>query len=155
MFCYKCGKELVEEAVICPNCGCWANGDTLGKRKTPKARDDKREETGNGLLFIFIIAGFALVGLAYLLQMSAMVYSVAYLYVKQMKAIAVAHTLLSWLKIAGFISSILSLGLGIVSFIMGLKEKKSIKLIAILLLIFALAVLISSFIGILYFRYIQ
>ena len=22
MFCYKCGKEIDDEAIVCPNCGC-------------------------------------------------------------------------------------------------------------------------------------
>lgn len=26
MFCSKCGKEIVDEAVVCPNCGCAVNG---------------------------------------------------------------------------------------------------------------------------------
>lgn len=25
MFCRKCGKELFDEAVVCPNCGCTTN----------------------------------------------------------------------------------------------------------------------------------
>ena len=25
MFCSKCGKEIMDEAVICPNCGCPTN----------------------------------------------------------------------------------------------------------------------------------
>ena len=25
MFCSKCGKEIMDEAVICPNCGCATN----------------------------------------------------------------------------------------------------------------------------------
>lgn len=26
MFCSKCGKEIMNEAVVCPNCGCAVNG---------------------------------------------------------------------------------------------------------------------------------
>ena len=29
MFCSKCGKEIMEEAVICPNCGCPVVGKTI------------------------------------------------------------------------------------------------------------------------------
>lgn len=28
MFCSKCGKEIFDEAVICPNCGCPTNSTT-------------------------------------------------------------------------------------------------------------------------------
>lgn len=28
MFCSKCGKEIMDEAVICPNCGCATNNYT-------------------------------------------------------------------------------------------------------------------------------
>ncbi len=33
MFCSKCGKEIMDEAVVCPNCGCATNN------YTPKAND--------------------------------------------------------------------------------------------------------------------
>ena len=29
MFCSKCGKEIMDEAVICPGCGCPVNGKAL------------------------------------------------------------------------------------------------------------------------------
>ena len=29
MFCSKCGKEIMDEAVICPGCGCPVAGKTL------------------------------------------------------------------------------------------------------------------------------
>ena len=31
-FCSKCGKELLDEAVVCPNCGC-STGETKSKTK--------------------------------------------------------------------------------------------------------------------------
>lgn len=33
MFCSKCGKEIMDEAVVCPNCGCVTNN------YAPKAND--------------------------------------------------------------------------------------------------------------------
>lgn len=48
-FCQKCGKEIMEEAIICPNCGCGI------------ATDKKQEKGGNdGLAVaskIFLILG--------------------------------------------------------------------------------------------------
>jgi len=29
MFCSKCGKEIMDEAVICPHCGCPVSGKSL------------------------------------------------------------------------------------------------------------------------------
>lgn len=48
-FCTKCGKEIMDEAVVCPNCGCTQNA--------PKANDSSS--------FGFALLGFCipLVGL--------------------------------------------------------------------------------------------
>ena len=32
-FCSKCGNELMDEAVICPKCGCMVNGELTPKKK--------------------------------------------------------------------------------------------------------------------------
>lgn len=37
MFCRKCGKELFDEAVVCPNCGCTTNNyATYTQKKSGK-----------------------------------------------------------------------------------------------------------------------
>ena len=38
-YCTKCGKELFDEAVICPNCGCPA-GNTYQFKETKKVEDE-------------------------------------------------------------------------------------------------------------------
>ncbi|MBE6645395.1 MAG: zinc ribbon domain-containing protein [Ruminococcaceae bacterium] len=48
MFCQKCGKELVDEAVVCINCGC-AVGNT-----SFKANSDDAPSFGFALLGFFI-----------------------------------------------------------------------------------------------------
>jgi uncharacterized membrane protein YvbJ len=54
-YCAKCGKELFDEAVICPGCGC-PTGPMPAPRVTqntpPKAQPDR---TGLALLFAFLI----------------------------------------------------------------------------------------------------
>lgn len=37
-FCSKCGKEIMDEAVICPNCGCEVDGKKLAN--TVKSEND-------------------------------------------------------------------------------------------------------------------
>ncbi len=40
MFCSKCGKEIMDEAVICPNCGCPTNNYTQSKQETKVGHSD-------------------------------------------------------------------------------------------------------------------
>lgn len=55
MFCSKCGHELVDEAVVCTNCGCAVNGANSISRAAAC------EDTPNGLLnvlgFLIPLAG--------------------------------------------------------------------------------------------------
>ena len=34
MYCYKCGKEIVDEAIACPYCGCATNNYTAKQNTT-------------------------------------------------------------------------------------------------------------------------
>lgn len=45
MFCKRCGKEIYDEAVICPNCGC----DT-GKNVAPPYVPSGDDEASGGLI---------------------------------------------------------------------------------------------------------
>lgn len=31
-YCSKCGKEIMDEAVVCPNCGCAQDGENLQQK---------------------------------------------------------------------------------------------------------------------------
>jgi len=55
MFCIKCGKEIHDEAVICPNCGC-STGKNSSVAETPIG-DDK---ASGGLIAVSIL--FPIVG---------------------------------------------------------------------------------------------
>lgn len=48
MFCKKCGKEIDDSAVICPNCGCAT--DNYAERKVVK------KEKGSGLVAWSIVS---------------------------------------------------------------------------------------------------
>ena len=58
MFCSKCGKEVLDEAVVCTNCGCAINGSSFCKN------NDAEEDVPNGGLnllgFLIPIAGLIL-----------------------------------------------------------------------------------------------
>ena len=53
-FCEKCGKEIMDEAVICPGCGC-----AIGKNEeTKKVEVPKQAKTASllGILSILLLA---------------------------------------------------------------------------------------------------
>ncbi len=46
-FCSKCGKEIHDEAVVCPNCGCSVSN-------TPVANENDAPSTGYAVLGFFL-----------------------------------------------------------------------------------------------------
>lgn len=57
-FCQKCGKEIMEEAVICPSCGC-----AIEKKEAPtKVAVPKRAKNAQifGILSILLLAPFGI-----------------------------------------------------------------------------------------------
>lgn len=61
MFCSKCGKEIADEAVICPQCGCaTANYQPAASNSSPYSQDyialKEFEEKVNGVYAMSIIA---------------------------------------------------------------------------------------------------
>ena len=64
MYCSKCGKELVDEAVICTNCGCAVQGAILSQNTKSSQNAEKKTSISMilgiiGLVFAWL---FALVG---------------------------------------------------------------------------------------------
>ena len=52
-YCSQCGKELVDEAVVCPNCGCAV--------QAPVSQQEDKPSTGlNILAFLFPLVGLIL-----------------------------------------------------------------------------------------------
>lgn len=52
-YCSQCGKELVDEAVVCPNCGCAV--------QAPVSQQEDKPSTGlNMLAFLFPVIGLIL-----------------------------------------------------------------------------------------------
>lgn len=58
-YCAHCGKEVLDEAVICPNCGCSVQGtpnDTVNKQQQPYYAPQPQQESYTPLC----VAGFIL-----------------------------------------------------------------------------------------------
>ncbi len=51
-YCVHCGNELLDDAVICPKCGC----------RVPNIREEKKEESSDTDLLIAITKGFMVLG---------------------------------------------------------------------------------------------
>ena len=49
-FCSKCGKELCEEAVVCPNCGCAVANTTQFNQK-----NDVEDEVSIGFVILSVL----------------------------------------------------------------------------------------------------
>lgn len=54
-YCQKCGKEILEEAVVCPNCGCAINKETTVA--VPKSAKNAKIF---GILSILLLAPFGI-----------------------------------------------------------------------------------------------
>ena len=58
MFCYKCGKQLDDEAVICPGCGC-ATKNYGAKAKTSSAVNSNASDKSRLIaLILCVFVGF-------------------------------------------------------------------------------------------------
>ncbi len=48
-FCQTCGKEIMDEAIVCPNCGC-----AVGNKQSKAASEDDTASVGLCILSAFI-----------------------------------------------------------------------------------------------------
>lgn len=62
-YCEKCGNQLMDEAVMCPKCGC-----TAGKSEAQKQLDAHSKNQVKGA--ILILAGIAIIVITILLAIS-------------------------------------------------------------------------------------
>ena len=58
-FCAKCGKEIMDEAVICPNCGCEVN-NVQPEVKTLVVPKKAKNAKVFGILSILLLAPFGI-----------------------------------------------------------------------------------------------
>lgn len=59
-FCQKCGKELMDEAVICPGCGCAVGNQSFSGKKEDEVPKQAKTAQLLGILSIFIFAPLAI-----------------------------------------------------------------------------------------------
>lgn len=60
-YCQKCGKEIMEQAVVCPSCGCAVNGNALTEQSSEKSNETSGfARAALGLAFIIPIVGLIL-----------------------------------------------------------------------------------------------
>jgi len=78
MFCKKCGKELHDEAVVCPQCGCLTDEGVIIKRKDDSPKVDARKEEQKGMataikvlmIICCVLSGFWLIPLCWTIPMT-------------------------------------------------------------------------------------
>lgn len=145
MFCRYCGKEILDEAVLCPHCGVWvkkidlpvqAKKDEAVKPAESAENERKNDLAKSRLLRIFGIISFAFVCLTALLVAGGLAsniyyymgYSSSYYYPEYAnEAFGV-----------GVFTAMIALGAGIVCFVFGLKQKNaSLRFLATLVFIAA------------------
>lgn len=59
-YCQKCGNELLDEAILCPKCGCSVVANTNNSQKEQKAKTQNQGA-------IMIIVGIAIIVVSVLL----------------------------------------------------------------------------------------
>lgn len=143
MFCTKCGKELLDEAVVCTGCGCLVQDTeqaTPSKRKTDKVGNvDENRLTG------FFIATFVCVSLAIMFVGIAIVSSLQDgMYVTSGFGYTTALWYLNGVTIPAFICAVVALGTAIPAFIFARKGDYATKMIATFALILSSAIFLLN-----------
>jgi len=129
-FCTKCGHELIDEAVVCTNCGCFVNQSSqvhISESTAPPT--EARKEKSSVLLCIFnfifsITAAVAVFFLIWSLGWGGVDTSISFP--------NYSISIYAWfypnglLVLIGVLASIVSCGFGIISFILSLAQKEKI-----------------------------
>ena len=135
MFCRICGKELHENAFVCPDCGCLVD-DGAKVKKSPK-KETLTEAKGDKALKSFLIVAFIFAMLSLTLTLASIIYPE---FVDLIYSNFTARNFeTSASAFPALIFGVVALSMSIVSFVLGLKkEDGALKMIAILMFIFCI-----------------
>ena len=112
MFCSTCGKEINDNAIICPHCGCGVNP----QQQAPKSETPLHKVNGLCLTGFILSLVSLLLSLYCTIPIAALVFSIVG--VVQAKR---RDNTLSGLGVAGIAISAVSLFLGFVLLVLGLS----------------------------------
>jgi len=68
MYCNKCGAEIMDEAVICPKCGCPT--DTINEKRKQEKSSEMRTLTKVFMILGCVLSGFLIVPLLWTIPMT-------------------------------------------------------------------------------------
>ena len=68
-YCTKCGKELVDEAVVCTGCGCPV-GEVPKSSASSSNKQTMREAARIIMIVLTVLTGFAIIPLCWMIPMT-------------------------------------------------------------------------------------
>lgn len=151
MFCRNCGKELCENAFVCPDCGVLVNGTAImGKGKIEKNEvvTEDVKENKHTLFNVFLIVSFSCACLALIFSIASILFAEYDVNVREGSYAIYAYFEIWFnepLAIFSFIFGLCAFGLSVVAFILGFNIKQTIyKIFSILNFIFSFCICFLS-----------
>ena len=147
MFCSKCGKEVFDEAVVCPGCGCLLGHKQEQKVKTPVGPKDTTSKNTIAQILLFVSFGLAAFAVMWLFSsiFGAYVYAPSYSRSVFLTIDYDFASLACVLASAAVITGVLSLIFAVYK-----KEEQWMTTLTILNMIFAIAICCASIFAVSY-----
>ena len=141
MFCEICGKEVDENAVACPNCGCLVKGQLEAEQKTPQTDITEKMKKMFSLFFVLTVGTVGL----------SLVFSDVLPIFNNINRFQGYVEYMRWLTyvayLPAFIMGLCGLGFGITAFVYGCKYKGGMKLASIFLFVVSAVRCFTTFIA--------
>ena len=157
MFCTKCGKELLDEAVVCTGCGCLVNKEKQESKVVTKT--ELPEKTKENWLTVLLIVSFACACLAIVFFLVCIITSISdgncfhsnmsikHGYAFNSIEVHYLYVAVNGFMIPTFICGVFGLGAAIPAFILSKKRDYATKILATFTLIFTIAAFVLGFVG--------